>query len=263
MMKIQRNLLTVALTATTLALFDWDDRILRLVPGWTDLKKVLYPIEPFLINTILILLDTLVALWLVGIALRFVGNAQGRPRILDWIGLTASPMPAIRVVGLALIPSYLVFALTQPVSHDVVSYAVAYLAFIDPFIEEVIYRGAAFGLLRRIAGWPFWLAAGLPAVFFGLGHANPFTVSPSLDTIMTFTITFSGAIIFSWLYERWKFNLWVPVFLHAFMNFAWNLFNVGDGAFAGWLPLAMQITSMTLAILLTLRWTNGARMANG
>ncbi len=259
MSNLRRTGLAVAVAACALALFDWDDAALTLLPGWTALKAVLRPVEPFLINTVLVLLDVLLVMLLVGAALRLADREGRPPGIPAWFGLTASPLPAIRLVGLAVTPAYLAFALTQPVNADVASYAVAYLAFIGPFAEEVIYRGAAFGLLRRLAGWPFWLAAGLPAVFFGLGHANPFTASPSMDAIMTFAITFTGAIMFSWLYERWQFNLWVPILLHAFLNFAWSLFQVGDGAFAGWLPLAAQVTTVGLAIVLTIRWRHAAR----
>lgn len=41
-----------------------------------------------------------------------------------------------------------------------------------------------------------------------------------------------GATTFSRLFEKWD-GLWVPLGLHITMNFAWNLFAVGDGAYAG------------------------------
>ena len=237
-------------------------RLLETLPGWDALTMALRRIDPLAPAAVLALLEILLAGLFVFGMLRLDRDdeaAAGRS-VPDWLGLARSPVPALRLVGTALIPLYLVFAVTQPLARDVASVGVFYLAFIGPLAEEIAFRGVAFGLLRRMAGWPFWIAALPPAIVFGLGHANPFVVSPTLDDIMTFAITASGAFLFSWLYERWHFNLWVPVFLHAFMNFAWSLFRVGEGAFAGWLPAAMQVTSVTLAILLTLRGTRRRRV---
>ncbi len=36
------------------------------------------------------------------------------------------------------------------------------------------------------------------------------------------------------------------------MNLAWNIFSVGESAFAGWLPTLMQVTTILVAIALTL-----------
>lgn len=46
------------------------------------------------------------------------------------------------------------------------------LAVVSPLAEEMVYRGLAFGQLRRRAGWGFWPAALLPAAIFGWGHAE-------------------------------------------------------------------------------------------
>ncbi len=251
------------LALLALLFFALDRRILSLVPGWGVLADALRAANPFLVATLLVLIDSLFAMLCVLLALqsdeRVRARETGADGIWRWLGLASSPLPALRLAVLALIPGYLVFALTRPLNGDMAGYGVIYLAFLGPFAEELVYRGVAFGLLRRVAGWPFWAAALLPAAAFGLGHANPFGGTPSLDAAMTFLVTASGAIVFSWLYERWRFDLWVPVFLHAFMNLAWSLFRVGDGAFAGWLPLGVQIASVTLAILLTLRRTRTPR----
>ncbi len=232
-------------------------RLLEMLPGWEAWSGVLRRIDPRAPNAVDALLQILLACLSVFVMLHLARDdeAVARRGTLDWLGLARSPVAALRLVATALIPLYLVFAVTQPLARDIASAGVLYLAFIGPLAEEIVFRGVAFGLLRRMAGWPFWIAALLPAIVFGLGHANPFVAAPTIDDIMTFTITASGAFIFSWLYERWHFNLWVPVFLHALMNFAWSLFRVGEGAFAGWLPTAMQVTSVTLAIFLTLRGT--------
>ncbi len=241
------------------ALKGW--QLLGVLPGWQALSAALRRVDPQAPNAVLSLLEILLACLSVFVVRRLGcgGGATAGRGLLAWLGLARSPGAALRLVGTALVPLYLVFAVMLPLARDVAGFGVLYLAFIGPLAEEVVFRGVAFGLLRRVARWPFWIAALVPALIFGLGHANPFVAFPAIDDIMTFAITASGAFIFSWLYERWRFDLWVPFFLHAFMNFAWSLFRVGEGAFAGWLPTAMQVTSLTLAILLTLRRNRAAR----
>jgi len=48
-----------------------------------------------------------------------------------------------------------------------------------------------------------------------------------------FAVTFLGAAFFAWFYAEWDFNLWVPIFLHTFMNLAWTLFTVSENAAGG------------------------------
>jgi hypothetical protein len=36
------------------------------------------------------------------------------------------------------------------------------------------------------------------------------------------------------------------------MNLAWNIFPVGESAFAGWLPTTMQATTLIMAVALTI-----------
>lgn len=249
----QRMRIATVGAAALALLLPWMDRpLLGLLPGWQPLMRAFRGFDPLAPNTAEAVVEVLLS-WLLVAAVLRLAYENPRKGGFAWLGLTSSLLPALRVIGAAVMPAYVVFALTQPVNRAVLGFDVLYLAFIGPFAEEVVFRGAAFGLLRRLARWPFWAAAGVPAAVFGLGHANPFQLPLSLDAVMTFLITATGAIVFSWLYERWRFNLWVPFFLHAFLNFAWSLFRVGDGAFAGWLPLVMQVTTVTLAILLTIR----------
>lgn len=35
------------------------------------------------------------------------------------------------------------------------------------------------------------------------------------------------------VYVEWKYNLWIPIFLHLFMNLFWMLYSVSDNAFGG------------------------------
>lgn len=65
-------------------------------------------------------------------------------------------------------------------------------------------------------------------------------------------ITALGSVLFSWLFLRWGFNLWVPFWVHALMNLWWDLFAVDETALGGGLANAARILSVLLAIALTL-----------
>ena len=130
-----------------------------------------------------------------------------------------------------------------------------------PLSEEIFFRAFAFGVLYRVAGLPFWAAAGLTAVPFAAGHLyQAHDVGSAIGTI---AITGLGAFIFSWLYAAWNWNLWVPFAFHALMNLFWSLFDVGDGAFAGWAPTAMELGCVALAIALSLYWRRRGHVSWG
>lgn len=251
-MDARRTLAGLAGAVAALAFFWFDRELLALLPGWPGFAQMLRGIHPQLMNSLLAVVDVLAAAGIAALCFAATGRQAPLRRVCDDLGLGAPIRPALRLVVLAVLPAYVVFAVFYPLNPGILDLGVVYLAFVGPFAEEVVFRAAGFGLLRRLAGWPFWVAAGLPAILFALGHANPLG-EPSFDSVMTFAVTGAGAIVFSWLYERWHFNLWIPVLLHSLLNLAWSLFRVGDGAFAGWLPLAMQVTTITLAIVLTLR----------
>lgn len=162
--------------------------------------------------------------------------------------------PVLGGVVFALIatgPLWLTFVLTMPLADDFDLPAVLYLSAISPLAEEIVYRALAFGQLRRLAAWPFWPAALVPSVLFGWGHLDGGEgLSQAIGIV---AITGFGSLLFCWLYERWEYNLWVPFFLHVSMNLAWNTFNVGDSAFAGWLPTVLQVATMVVAVVLTLQ----------
>ena len=121
-----------------------------------------------------------------------------------------------------------------------------------PLSEEVFCRAFAFGLLYRVAGIGFWPSAVLSSVPFALGHL--YQAHDMGEVIGTLAITFLGALLLCWVYLAWNWNIWIPFALHAFMNLWWSVFNVGDGAFAGFLPTAMELGSAAMAMGLTLLW---------
>jgi len=183
---------------------------------------------------------TLVALMLL--------HRYGVKKALEEIGLNKPLAPALIFTLLATLPLWLVFAVTMPVQTGISLNAVFYLSLLSPLAEEVVYRGFAFGQIRRRAGWGFWPTALLIGFVFGLGHLG---INQNMEeAIGVFLITTIGGVIFSWIYEKWDYNLWAPIGIHFSMNLAWNIFEVGDSAYAGWLPTTMQVSVLVMAILL-------------
>ncbi|MGF1461889.1 MAG: lysostaphin resistance A-like protein [Maricaulaceae bacterium] len=165
-------------------------------------------------------------------------------------GLGAPRPLAIALPVMAVIPLYAVFAATQPVQTEINPVRAFQLALFYPFLEEMVFRGFAFGALRRVCKFNFWVAALLPAAGTALVHL--YQANDAMSVVMTLLIAGLGGVFFSWIYERWGFNIWIPTAMHALMNLAWNVFDIGSGAFAGWLPTVMQVTTLITAVTLTL-----------
>ncbi len=228
-----------AIAAVCIVLIGLESNLIRALPGDSTLREA----YPYYVGLSYRSLVEVVLVFAVTAGLLM----RRRLSALGVLGLSAAPWTGLKAVGLMVLPLYLVFAVVFSFA-DMVPMEVLYLAVISPFAEELIYRGFAFGLLRKVAGWGFWPAALLPAAFFAWGHVDQ--ANDVTSTIMTIALTGGGALVFSWLFEKWG-GLWVPLGLHVAMNFAWNLFAVGEGAYAGVLPTVMQLVTIITAITLT------------
>jgi len=123
---------------------------------------------------------------------------------------------------------------------------IAWLGIGGPAAEEIVYRGLALGVLIRWCGWPIWLACIWPAVFFGAAHFGQGEDWGSIAGIVA--ITGLGGILFGWLFWRWRFNLWPPLFLHVGLNTIWLVFDLGQNALGGWLGNAMRLGVIAIAV---------------
>lgn len=179
------------------------------------------------------------------LSIRRVGLAGG----LREVGLLRPVGRPLLFGLLATLPLWLVFAVSSTLVESLPVLETLYLAALSPLAEEVVYRGFAFGQLRRLAGWGFWPAGVVSAAVFAWGHAED--ASSLGEGAGLFLLTGLGGLFFCWLYQRWEYNLWAPFSLHLLMNLAWQVFAVGDSALAGWIPTAMQVTTIAAAALLT------------
>jgi len=118
------------------------------------------------------------------------------------------------------------------------------------FFEEFLFRGFLFGILFRKLKWGFIPASLVGALIFGLGHL--YQGSNTGETIGIFLVTFMGAGWFAWLFIEWKENLWVPIFLHIFMNLSWVLFDVGNNALGGYVTNIFRIITIALTVIITI-----------
>lgn len=116
--------------------------------------------------------------------------------------------------------------------------------------EEAYFRGFLFGLLFRHTRLGFIPSAMMGAVIFATGHLHQ---SSDLTTQLgIFAVTFLGAGFFAWLYVEWNYNLWVPVFVHTFMNLAWMGFSVSDNAMGSLYANIFRAVTITAAIITTI-----------
>ncbi|MEL7123914.1 MAG: CPBP family intramembrane glutamic endopeptidase, partial [Bacteroidota bacterium] len=97
----------------------------------------------------------------------------------------------------------------------------------------------------------------LPSVLLGallFGFVHLYQGSEFNEIVGIFLVTFLGGILFAWLYAEWNYNLWVPIFLHMFMNLAWELFSVSSNALGGTYSNIFRAATIFLAIVLTLMY---------
>jgi membrane protease YdiL (CAAX protease family) len=124
-------------------------------------------------------------------------------------------------------------------------------AFKDGFREEIFFRAFLFGQLFRQVKLGFIPAVAINGLIFGLLHI--YQAHTLVESFGIFGITFAGAIWFAWLYIEWKENLWLPIFLHFFMNFYWHLFSTENSAMGGLLLNFPRILTIALSIYLTIK----------
>ncbi|MBO7463588.1 MAG: CPBP family intramembrane metalloprotease [Bacteroidales bacterium] len=124
-------------------------------------------------------------------------------------------------------------------------------AFTAGVVEEAVYRGFMFGMLFRFCNWGFWTAALPTAVIFSVGHF--YQADDFLGCLMVFGVTAFGSIFFSWLYTAWKYNLYVPMFLHIFMNTVWGMLPIDgvDNSVGNIAANTGRVLTLLLAVIIT------------
>lgn len=129
------------------------------------------------------------------------------------------------------------------------------------FFEELYFRGYLFGLTYRYTGLGFFSSILIGSIVFALMHLYQ---SQDFATLIgIFLTTFVGSIIFAWVYAEWKFNIWVPILIHFFMNIYWMVFDVSDNALGDFYSNIFRVISILLIVLFTLlaKWRKGEALS--
>ncbi len=143
------------------------------------------------------------------------------------IVLTGFALVAGVLLGIDLAQNGLDGLVEYHTSHGITTLGLAAFASLQPaIVEELIFRGIAFSVLRR--RFPVWVAILVPAVLFGLAHIW-------WGWVRVATTIFVG-VLFALL--RWRTNnLWGSMAMHFLVNFGFPV-----PAWLGW-SIAMVLTT--------------------
>lgn len=187
----------------------------------------------------------------------FVYFTNGQ-RVLAPLGFCGNAMKGMLFAFGCSIPMFVGFGIPRGFQVSIESTTFWFGCVFAALFEEVYYRGFFFGQLLRKTTLGFIPALVVPAVTFASLHLYQSRDPSTLAGI--FLTTFLGAGLFAWLYCEWDFNLWVPMFLHFFMNFSWSLFDsVADNALGDVAANVYRALTVTCAIVGTLLYKRRRR----
>ncbi|GAA0871860.1 hypothetical protein GCM10009117_10060 [Gangjinia marincola] len=170
--------------------------------------------------------------------------------IVAGLGLDKSVLQGLLFSAVCTLPMFMGFAIFYQINTDLSLDGVLIRVVSAGFFEELFFRGFLFGLLYKYTRLGFIPAVFFGALYFGLLHLYQST--EPMELLGIFLITFIGAIIFSWLYLEWTYNIWIPVFIHMMMNLSWELFDVSENALGGVYANVFRLVTIVLILLLTI-----------
>jgi hypothetical protein len=166
------------------------------------------------------------------------------------LGLSGSLPKALITSFLFALPMLLGYSLVFGLDGEFSAVKAGTGAAAAAFFEEVYYRAFLFGMIYRYTRLGFLPSIVFGALVFALAHLYQ---SEDLTTLIgIFLTTFLGAGLFAWMYVEWNYNLWVPIFLHFFMNLYWMLFAAGDNALGGGYSNIFRALTIACAIIGTI-----------
>jgi len=186
------------------------------------------------------------------------GFLYGFRNIISSLGLEKGIIKGFLFSALAVLPMFLGSAITGSISENIQTWEILRSSLLPGFFEEYLFRGFLFGLLFRKLGWGFIPAGLAGAVFFGFGHIYQGN-SPG-EALGIFLLTAMGALWFAWLYIEWNSNLWVPIFLHTFMNLSWALFDISDNALGGINANVFRIITIAATVFITIYYNRPRKL---
>lgn len=193
----------------------------------------------------------LLTILIIGIPL-FIGVLIiNKPKLIfESLGLNKSIVKGSLFSLICTLPMLIGYSIVFKFNSEITWNEIFRGAIIAAFIEELYFRGILFGQIYRYTKIGFIPSILFGAIIFAFLHLHQ---SQDLLTLIgIFVSTFLGAILFAWVYIEWKNNLWVPIFLHLFMNLFWMLFSAGENALGGVYSNLFRISTILLIIFLTI-----------
>ncbi len=179
-----------------------------------------------------------------------LGFLHGVRKIPEALGLDKSIKKALLFTLLCTSPMLIGYAVLFDFDTEITIFYILKGSVIAAFIEELFFRAILFGQIFRFTKLGFIPAIVFGALLFASGHLYQ---SQDLATMFgIFLTTFMGAVLFAWLYAEWNYNLWIPIFLHLFMNLAWMLFSVSENALGDVYANVFRILTIASAIGFTI-----------
>lgn len=184
----------------------------------------------------------------------FMGTAllHRSEKIFRPLGLSANILLGLLVAILFTLPMFLGGVLLFSFDSDLEIRMLLIGTLFAGFFEELIFRGFLFGQLYRYSKLGFIPSVVIGAIVFSLGHL--YQSNDDGIKIGIFLITFLGSGFFAWLFVEWKYNLWVPIFMHTLMNLSWMIFDMSEHAMGGLWSNILRALTIALAIVGTIRY---------
>jgi len=173
-----------------------------------------------------------------------------RTKIINSFGLDKSIIKGILFSLISTLPMFVGFAIIFDFNTEITTNKILISVIAAAFFEELYFRGFLFGQLYRFTKIGFIPSVVIGALLFATVHLYQ---SEELSTLIgIFLVTLLGAILFAWVYIEWNSNIWIPVFLHLFMNLFWELFSISDNALGGMYSNIFRVVTIALIIILTI-----------
>ena len=186
-----------------------------------------------------------VAVWLL------IAVVISPKKVFSFLGLNRNILQGLGIALICVSPMFIILPIFGKLNSEITFYDIFRKCILAGFTEELVCRAFMFGLLFRYAKTGFFWAVIIPALYFGSLHL--YQGHDVVSSLAAFSVTFIGALYFSWMYVEWNFNLWVPIGLHFLMNCTWMIFLLdGNNVAAGTLISNIaRVISILLAITLT------------
>lgn len=127
---------------------------------------------------------------------------------------------------------------------------------IPSLAQELCFRGMLFGFLVRFAGWGFFSVALLCGAAYSL--TLDFDGLASVEVRATVFWAVLQTLWLSWLFMKWKWNLWVGIVIQVVFRFTWHLASDGEDHFGGFFK-NMHILLMMVWSVAFMVWRDRSR----